>query len=124
MTQLSYAIVFVSTMERSVAFYQDVLGLPLKFQSPQWTEFGTGETTLALHHASKPSGAAAVQGHLAGRCQLGFWVDDLEAFHRNMVAKGILCIQPPREEEFGAKLAVYADPDGLPLSVADNLRKR
>ena len=81
MTQLSYAIVFVSKMERSVAFYRDVLGLPLKFQSPDWTEFGTGETTLALHYASKPSAAAAVQGEMAGRCQLGFWVDDLEAFH-------------------------------------------
>jgi lactoylglutathione lyase len=118
MTKLRYVIVFVSDMERSVAFYRDVLGWPLKCQSPERTEFASEGTTLALHHAGKPSGAAAVQGHLAGRCQLGLWVDDVESFHEDMVARGTLCIQHPREEEIGAKLAVYADPDGLPISVA------
>jgi lactoylglutathione lyase len=117
MTKLWHVVLFVSNMDRSVAFYQDVLGWPLKCQSPERTEFATQETTLALLCASKPSGAAAVQGHLAGRCQLGLWVDDIETFHQNMVARGTFCIQPPTEA-FGAKLAVYADPDGLPFSVA------
>ena len=110
-------------MERSVAFYRDVLGWPLKCQSPERTEFATEGTTLALHYASKPSGAAAVQGEIAGRCQLGLWVEDVEAFHQDMVARGTLCIQPPTEDAFGAKLAVYADPDGLPFSVAGSLTK-
>ena len=123
MLKLGYAMVFVIDMERSVAFYRNMLGLPLKFQSPEWTEFATEGTTLASHHASKPSDIATVQGQMAGRCQLGFWVDDIEAFHQDMLAKEIMCIQSPREEEFGAKLAVYADPDGLPFSVAENLKK-
>ena len=121
MTTLGYAVVYVSDMERSVAFYRDVLGWPLKCQSPERTEFATEGMTLALQYASKPSGAAAVQGDLAGRCQLGLWVDDVEAFHRGMVARGTLCIQPPTEDALGAKLAVYADPDGLPFSVAGSL---
>ena len=124
MTKLSYVILFVSDMERSVAFYRDVLGWPLKCQSPERTEFATEGTTLALQYASKPSGAAAVQGDLAGRCQLGLWVEDVEAFHQEMVANGVLCIQPPTEGAFGAKLAVYADPDGLPFSVAGSLKKK
>jgi hypothetical protein len=28
-----------------VRFYRDMLGLPLKFESPGWSEFVTGETT-------------------------------------------------------------------------------
>ncbi len=32
--QVTYAIVFVSDMKRSVTFYRDVPGLPLKFVSP------------------------------------------------------------------------------------------
>jgi len=123
MTKLRYALVFVSDMERSVAFYRGVLGWPLTSQSPERTEFTTEGTTLALQYATKPSGAAAVQGEMAGRCQLGLWVDDVEAFHRDMVARGTLCIQPPTEGAFGAKLAVYADPDGLPFSVARSLTK-
>ena len=122
MTKLRYALVFVSDLERSVAFYRDVLGWPLTRRSPERTELATEGTILALHHASRPSGAAAVQGEMAGRCQLGLWVDDVEAFHRDMVARGTLCIQPPTEDAFGANLAVYADPDGLPFSVAGSQR--
>ena len=46
--KLSYVIKFVANMDRAVSFYRDTLGLALKFQSPGWSEFLTGETTLAL----------------------------------------------------------------------------
>jgi lactoylglutathione lyase len=123
MTKLRYALVFVSDMERSVAFYRDVLGWPLTCQTAERTEFAIEGTTLALHYASRPSGAAAVQGGIAGRCQLGFWVEDVEGFHRDMVAKGTPCIQPPTADVFWAKVAVYADPDGLPFSVAESRKE-
>jgi len=123
MTKLRYVILFVSNMDRSVAFYRAVLDWPLKCQSPERTEFATVGMTVALHYPSKPSGAASVQGQLPGRCQLGLWVDDVEAFHQDMVARGTLCIQPPTADAFGDKLAVYADPDGLPFSVLGSLTK-
>ena len=47
--RVSYAIVFVNDMKRSVSFYRDVVGLPLKFETPGWTEFATEGATLALH---------------------------------------------------------------------------
>ena len=46
--RLNYAIKFVSDMDAGVAFYRDALGLAPRFQSPFWSEFDTGETTLAL----------------------------------------------------------------------------
>jgi hypothetical protein len=45
-------------------------------------------------------------------------MDRSNAFHQEMVAKGVKCIQPPKKEDFGT-LAIYADPDGLPFSVSD-----
>ena len=51
-TQLRYIIKFVADMDKAVKFYRDVLGLRVKFESPGWSEFVTGETTLALHPAS------------------------------------------------------------------------
>ena len=55
--QIDYTMVVVSDMQRSVEFYRDKLGIPLKFQSPDWTEFQTGTTTLALHGGGiAPSG--------------------------------------------------------------------
>jgi lactoylglutathione lyase len=119
MPTLSYAIVFVQDMQRSVAFYRDVLGLPLKFESPEWTELATEGVTLALHRAEAPATAEAQDPAPAGRCQLGFSVDDLDAFHAGMTQRGVNCIRPP-QEEFGVKLARYADPDGLPFSVSEN----
>ena len=32
--RINYSIIFVSDMDRSVAFYRDVVGIPLKFESP------------------------------------------------------------------------------------------
>ena len=51
MRTLHYAIVFVKDMKKSIAFYQDVIGLALKFESPEWSEFVTGQATVALHLA-------------------------------------------------------------------------
>jgi lactoylglutathione lyase len=49
--KLDYIIIFVTDMQRSLLFYRDLLGLPLKFSSPGWTEFATGSTSIALHPA-------------------------------------------------------------------------
>jgi predicted enzyme related to lactoylglutathione lyase len=99
-------IVLVSDMARSVSFYRDTLGIPLKFASPGWTEFATEGATLALHTAGE-----------AGRCRPGLRVPDLHAFHRRMVEKGVQCLEEPKEV-FGSWVAQYADPDDLPFSVS------
>jgi lactoylglutathione lyase len=121
MIEFSYTIVFVSDMTRSVAFYRDVLRQPLRFESPKWTEFETPGVTLALHLADAPSHSAASSHAIpAGQCRLGFSVEDIDAFHEEMVAKGVPCLQPPQEEDFGGRLAGYADPDGQPFWVSDS----
>ncbi len=43
--KLAYVIKFVADMNRAVKFFRDVLGLPLKFESPGWSEFVTDQTT-------------------------------------------------------------------------------
>jgi lactoylglutathione lyase len=122
--RISYAIVFVSDMKRSVAFYRDVIGLPLKFDSPHWTEFATEGATLALHAAE---GSSAVKDDPkeppAGRCRPGLNVPDLDEFHRRMVEKNVPCVQEPKEL-FGARIAQYLDPDGLGISVSEARRGR
>ena len=117
--RVSYAIVFVSDMSRSVSFYRDVMGLPLKFESPEWTEFATEGATLALH-ASVAAGADAgkLEHPPAGRCRPGLCVPDLDEFHTRMVENDVPCLQEPKEM-FGARIAQYVDPDGLSISVSE-----
>ncbi len=50
-------------------------------------------------------------------------MDDLDAFHEKMKANGVRCLQPPKEEDFGGKLAGYVDPDGLPFWVGGKADK-
>ncbi len=117
---VGYAIVFVSDMARSVAFYRDQLGLPLKFESPGWSEFATGGATLALHAATAPGGedGGAPGGTPAGRCVPGLCVEDLAAFHHRMEERGVPCTRAPTVVE-GVRLAEYRDPDGLAISVSE-----
>ena len=101
------------------------MGLPLKFQSLEWSEYATEGVTLALHGTEAPNPDASTQGTTpAGHCQVGYNVEDIDAFHENLIAKGVTCIQPPKVEEFGAKLARYADPDGLQFSVSERPSNR
>jgi len=117
---VSYAIVFVSDMARSVAFYRDVIGLPVRFESPAWTEFVTEGATLALHAVDPNSvGDAGTVDESAGRCRPGLSVPDLDAFHARAIAGGAPCVREPTET-FGARVAQYSDPDGLVLSFSEH----
>jgi len=116
--RVSYVIIFVSDMTRSVEFYRDVVGLPLKFQSPEWTEFATEGATIALHASdSKEPGPASDRHGAPGHCRPGWTVTDLDAFHQRLIAQGVECIQEPTET-FGVRIALYVDPDGLAFGVS------
>ena len=121
--RVNYAIVFVSDMQRSVAFYRDVCGLPLKFDSPQWSEFATEGATLALHASEAPRAADEDSGkEPPGRCRPGLCVPDLDLFHARMIEQNVPCTQQPKDR-FGARMAQYLDPDGLAISVSEERTK-
>jgi predicted enzyme related to lactoylglutathione lyase len=107
--KLSYVIKFVADMNRAVKFHRDVLGLPLKFESPGWSEFVTGGTTLALHPASEKNPAGTVE--------LGFTVADIHKFHQEMSAQGIQ-FSIPTKQDFGGLLAQFVDSEGAHCSVS------
>jgi lactoylglutathione lyase len=106
---LSYAIKYVADMDAAIAFHRDVLGLPLKFESPFWSEFATGDTTLALHAASDE--------HKPGSVQLGFACDDLGEFYARRDELGLSFTQPPTEMH-GMHIARLRDIDGAETSVS------
>lgn len=105
-SQLTYAIKFVGDMGNAVAFHRDKLGLKLKFQSPEWSEFETGSVTLALHAASAHN--------MPGTVQLGFRADDLKA----MYAERALNFLSPPKPQHGTLLAKFLDLDGAECSIS------
>src|SRR5262245_21270972 len=119
--RLTYAIIFVSDMKRSITFYRDVVGLPLKFESSHWTEFATDGATIALHAASDLGVPSATADAPAGRCRPGLNVGNLDLFHKKMIDNKAPCVQEPKKT-FGERIALYRDPDGLILSVSEERR--
>lgn len=113
MGKFNYAIKFVADMDKAVRFHRDIMGLKLKFQSPEWSEFATGETTLALHPAS--------QKNPAGNVELGFAVADLKALYDARENNGLDFIAPPRELH-GVLLAQIRDGEGVAYSLSSPFR--
>jgi len=119
--QIDYTMIIVSDMQRSVEFYRDKLGIPLKFQSPDWTEFVTGATTLALHGGGtrKEYQDTGDQSKAAGTCSIGFNVSDVDKTYEELKANFFFFVMAPTQREGeGIKLTVCLDPDGLPISFA------
>jgi len=117
--QVDYTMIVVSNMDRSVEFYRDKLGISLRFQSPDWTEFDTGATTLALHGGGVTGEPRGDQSKAAGTCSIGFNVANVDQTYAELKAKGITFVMPPTQREGEPiKLTVCLDPDGLPISFA------
>ncbi len=106
-------ILLVSNMEKSVKFYRDTLGLPIKTKSKDWTEFFNNDTVMALHPAKKKSNIKTGSGML-----VGFEVGDLEATVKKLKEKKVKFFKKPKEEPFG-KHAIVQDPDGHLISIAE-----
>ena len=107
--RLRYAIKFVADMDRATAFHQNTLGLALKFASPFWTEFETGDVTLALHPASDINPPGTVQ--------LGYATDDLAGLYARRDAAGLTFSSPPTPQH-GTTLARFIDSEGAECSVS------
>jgi lactoylglutathione lyase len=105
-------ILLVSNMEKSVKFYHDTLGLPIKTKSKDWTELFNNDTVLALHPARKKSKLKTGSGIL-----VGFEVSDLDSTMKSLKTKKVKLFKKPREEPFG-KHAILQDPDGHLISIA------
>jgi catechol 2,3-dioxygenase-like lactoylglutathione lyase family enzyme len=123
--QVDYIMITVSNMKQSIEFYRDKLGLQLKFDSPEWTEFVTGPTTLALHGGGVQSRDSLFNKEkAAGKCSIGFNVPNLDQTFSELKSRGVhFVMEPQARESEGIRLAVALDPDGLEISFAQYIRK-
>jgi catechol 2,3-dioxygenase-like lactoylglutathione lyase family enzyme len=119
-TKIGTVILLVSDMERSVKFYKELLGLPVKTktQSPDWVEFFNRETTLSLHAIKKGTTNVDRRDRKLGTGTLvGFMVTDIDSTVQFLKEHDVRFFKEPREEPFG-KHAIIEDPDGHLISIA------
>ncbi len=110
---LAYTIVYVNDMDKSTAFYRDVLGIPLDYAAPGWTQFKSRGAALVLH----PKVDEQVQA-ISGAVHLTFRVDDLEAVYRKLSAQSVKFLASPKTAGFG-KHATLFDPEGNAIDLIE-----
>ena len=109
--------VFTVNWDTALAFYRDTLGWPLVFADSDmgWAQFAMGGCDLGLERMD-PSDPEADE--LVGRfvgCSIE--VDDINAAHAELVAKGVSFVAPPEQQPWGGYLAHFRDPDGNELTL-------
>jgi predicted enzyme related to lactoylglutathione lyase len=112
MTAFAMAMLVCSDLTRSRAFYRDVLALRVGTDAfPDWVDFELGGAQrLGLHPQSE---TLLVR---PGSLQLGFHVDNVDAFITDARMAGARVLQDPYDQGTG-RVAVIADPDGYVIQV-------
>jgi predicted enzyme related to lactoylglutathione lyase len=120
--RLWYVNLFVRDLDRAVEFYQQKLGLPLRFRHDEfgYAAFATEGAGLSL---ARVDPAAVDAGELVGRhTGVGLGVPDIHSAHAELAARGVEFTMPPTRQPWGGMLATFRDPDGNVLYL-DQLRE-
>jgi len=114
--RLAYAILFVSDLERSIAFYRDVIGLPFRFSNESYAEFETAGAKFSLYareHLPELIGHEAPAGPAPWpQAEVAFFVEDPDAECERLREAGVTVLAPPTDRPWGERTLHVADPDG------------
>jgi len=101
----------VEDMDRSVAFYRDVLGLPPSYSSPHWTSIPIGDLRIGLH---PPFGGSKGPAGSGGGWVVGVETEDIRALRAKLEAAGAWVMEGYHQTPSGAVMD-FRDPDGSAL---------
>ena len=114
--KLGLVMMVVKDMERSVAFYRDVVGLKILFKQDNWSQFEAGNIIVGLH----PEGEQVKVSPTTGM-SLGIYVDDIMRATSELKRRGGRLAIEPRTEPFG-RWALLHDPDGYNIQISEMAR--
>ena len=108
---------FVTDLERAIAFYGETLGFALKRRDIGFAEFRTEGVGLALWEVSDVTAALALaetprQGITAMVAVRVETADTVDALHDELAAKGVTIVQAPTTHAWNARTIYFSDPDG------------
>ena len=107
-------ILAVNDLEKSIQFYNEIIGLPIKSQRRTWVDLGTSGALLSLHPASLT--AQHIGSSIENGISIGFLVGDLESSLEELKAQGVTIHRDIVERDAG-KNAVILDPDQYMISL-------
>lgn len=111
--------VFVTDLQKTIEFYQDVIGLKVKHRSESYAEFKhDGIRLAAFERVMLPEWiglAPTYPSGLNGTFELAIdlpYLEDVDYQFDRVVKAGAKAIMKPRDMPWGQRSSVIADPDG------------
>ncbi len=107
-------ILAVKDIDKSIEFYHEIIGLPIKNQRRSWVDLGLSGSLLSLHPASLT--AQHIGSSIENGITIGFLVGDVESAVKELKEKGVTIYRGIIEKDAG-KNAVILDPDDYLISL-------
>lgn len=107
-------ILAVKDLDKSLEFYHEKIGLPIKNQRRTWIDLGTTGAILSLHPASLT--AEHMGSSIDNGITIGFLVGDVKSALEELRSKGVEIYRDIVEREAG-KNAIILDPDRYLISL-------
>ena len=122
---MKYVILYVNDFDKTMEFYKDVLGLPVKMQQGTYVEFDTGYTTLAVNtrqSVQELTGLNVLEGDSTSKTfEVGFVVESVEETIEALRQKGVNIVKEPVTKPWGQTVAYVSDPDGHYIEICTSL---
>lgn len=114
-----YPVIMTGDVNGTAAFYRRHFGFVALFESDWYVHLqleGDASVNLAVLDGDHETIPAPGRGRAAGLL-LNFEVDDVDAVHQRLVAAGLPVLRSLRDEDFGQRHFITADPNGVLIDI-------
>lgn len=107
-------ILAVKDLDKSIKFYNEIIGLPIRQQRRSWVDLGSKGALLSLHPASLTAthSGTSIENGVA----IGFIVGDVKSAVEELRSKGVKIYRDVVDRDAG-KNAIILDPDDYMISL-------
>jgi len=112
LSRIGVVMLGVTDMERSLVFYRDKLGLPVRGAGGEFAFLDAGGVMLALRQSAELGPPPAEEW-----VEVVFSVDDIGSAYGSLRARGVEFRREPRPVTGDQHAADFRDPDGHVLSI-------
>ncbi len=105
-----------------MAFYRDVLEIPLKLVGDGYAEFATNNVKFGLYERGQlPELLGSSPGPGGPEGEIAFIVEDVDAWKDRLLAAGTTVLSGPTDRPWGHRTMHLSDPDGLVVELAQEI---
>ena len=112
--RISNVILAVKDLQKSIDFYHEILGMPIRNQRENWVDLGQTGALLSLHPAkeSEPHSGTSINNGVL----VGLVIGDVESAITELKEKNVKVYRDVEEKDAG-KNAIIVDPDDYMISL-------